>query len=224
MHAYLILGYQKSKRDALAAEICIQLGIDRIDSAVSFFEKTIGIEEVRGIQRQLIFKPLKSKQKAVIIPVDSGITIEAQNALLKTLEEPPANTVVILTAPTIESVLPTIISRCFIKETSEAPRFSQTELNGAGEILSRLPTMKIGEKLRLAQDVAKDKETALVWLGTFILAAKNTLIERIQEGKNDASQLKTHYQTVCSLQSSYKTITSTNASVRLVIENLLISL
>ena len=77
--------------------------------------KAIPIETIRELQRFLSLKiPGSSDAKharAIIIEDAQQLTTEAQNALLKTLEEPPNDTIIVLTATSTESVLPTIQSR-----------------------------------------------------------------------------------------------------------------
>jgi replication-associated recombination protein RarA len=75
--------------------------------------KAIGIEPIRELEHFLSLKvPGTGTLKRVIIIQDSQLLgVEAQNALLKTLEEPPADTVIIMTAPSPQSLLPTIQSR-----------------------------------------------------------------------------------------------------------------
>jgi hypothetical protein len=80
---------------------------------VSTNGKAIGIEPIRELEHFLSLKvPGSDTLKRVIIIQDSQLLgIEAQNALLKTLEEPPSDTVIIMTAPSQASLLPTIQSR-----------------------------------------------------------------------------------------------------------------
>lgn len=77
--------------------------------------KAIGIEAVREIERFLSLKVPGSDRPAhnrpVVIENAHLLTAEAQNALLKTLEEPPAGTFIILTAGSEQALLPTIRSR-----------------------------------------------------------------------------------------------------------------
>src|SRR3989338_7246452 len=84
----------------------------------SFYESTpspsIGIEEVRKIIHTLITKPFQSKNRLITITEFDKATVEAQNALLKVLEEPPSNTYFILGAHRLERILKTVISRCQI--------------------------------------------------------------------------------------------------------------
>jgi DNA polymerase-3 subunit delta' len=82
-------------------------------SIVSADGKAIGIEPIRELEHFLSLKvPGTRAIKRIIIIEDSQLlTTEAQNALLKTLEEPPQDTVLILTAPSAKQLLPTIQSR-----------------------------------------------------------------------------------------------------------------
>jgi hypothetical protein len=74
---------------------------------------TISIDAIRELQHFLQLKTLGTKplRRAVIIEHAEGLTIEAQNAFLKLLEEPPADTILVLTADNQRALLPTILSR-----------------------------------------------------------------------------------------------------------------
>ncbi|HXL02526.1 MAG TPA: DNA polymerase III subunit delta' [Candidatus Atribacteria bacterium] len=76
------------------------------------------IDEIRSFVRWLNFKPIMGKMKVGIIEEAEKLNEEAANCLLKTLEEPPKDTVVILITSHRASLLPTIISRCQIIEFS----------------------------------------------------------------------------------------------------------
>ena len=75
--------------------------------------KAIGIELIRQLEHFLSLKvPLQNDYNRAVIIADSHLlTIEAQNALLKTLEEPPDGTIIILTASQEKALLPTVRSR-----------------------------------------------------------------------------------------------------------------
>jgi len=82
------------------------------------------VEEVRGskgkillpvikeIRSHLAIKPLAGKRKGILILEAQQMNIESQNALLKSLEEPPASVTFVLTAPNPKLLLPTVTSRC----------------------------------------------------------------------------------------------------------------
>lgn len=71
-----------------------------------------GIEEIRQLQEQLRFKPQQAKKKIFIIDEVHMLTKEAFNALLKTLEEPPAHLLFILATTEAHKLPATILSRC----------------------------------------------------------------------------------------------------------------
>ncbi len=77
-------------------------------------EKSIGVDEIRYQVCEDVFIKPYSDHKIYIIPDGELMTIQAQNALLKTLEEPPAYTVIIILTSNIDAFLPTIISRCIV--------------------------------------------------------------------------------------------------------------
>src|SRR5213082_256397 len=71
-----------------------------------------GIDEIRGLRETVKYVPASSKFKIYIIDEVHMLTKEAFNALLKTLEEPPAHVKFMFATTEPEKVLPTILSRC----------------------------------------------------------------------------------------------------------------
>lgn len=87
--------------------------------------RNITIAQVRALQKRLITRPTAGTKRAVIIDPVDDLEQGACNALLKTLEEPPAGTVFLLVAHQPAKLLPTIRSRCRVL------RFSQAAGNGS---------------------------------------------------------------------------------------------
>lgn len=74
---------------------------------------SIGIDEIRQqLVDDVTIRPYESKYKVYIVNDAHKLTLQAQNALLKTIEEPPAYAVILLLADNPDSLLPTISSRC----------------------------------------------------------------------------------------------------------------
>ncbi len=71
-----------------------------------------GIDDIRELRDGIKFSPVKSKYKIFIIDECHQLSKDAANALLKTLEEPPAHAVFVLATTEIHKMIPTIISRC----------------------------------------------------------------------------------------------------------------
>ena len=75
-------------------------------------ENSIGVGDIRKMRADVRVKPYSAAHKIYIIPDAEKMTPAAQNALLKTLEEPPAYAVLLLLADGTSAFLPTIMSRC----------------------------------------------------------------------------------------------------------------
>lgn len=74
---------------------------------------SISVDDIRvQINEDIQVKPYSGKYKIYIVPDADLMTVQAQNALLKTIEEPPAYAVIFLLTENAESLLPTICSRC----------------------------------------------------------------------------------------------------------------
>jgi DNA polymerase-3 subunit delta' len=75
-------------------------------------KKEIGVERARDVKRFVQLKPLRDRFKLAVIDDAHMLTVAAQNALLKTLEEPPDRSCLILVANNPDALLPTVRSRC----------------------------------------------------------------------------------------------------------------
>lgn len=70
------------------------------------------VDQVRQLQRRLALAPYEARYRVAVMPRFQEASESAANALLKTLEEPPSQVILLLTANSRESLLPTIVSRC----------------------------------------------------------------------------------------------------------------
>lgn len=94
---------------------CIQFQTDNHPDViyVTHSKEGIGVDDIREqINGTVQVKPYSSPYKIYIVDEAEKMTIQAQNALLKTLEEPPAYVVILLLTTRSDSFLPTILSRC----------------------------------------------------------------------------------------------------------------
>jgi len=128
----------------------------------------IKISQIRELQNFLSYRPSVGKIKAAIIDNVEVMTNSAQGCLLKTLEEPPGNSLLILVSSQPETLLPTIYSRC------EVVKFSQVSSNEIKDylaskniseekanLLTNLSQGKAGKALNLLEDpdrIKKEKE------------------------------------------------------------------
>ena len=82
---------------------------------IIYVPSTIGVEEIRDrIVETVQVKPYQGPYKIYIVEEAEKLTVQAQNVLLKTIEEPPAYVVFMLLTSSTEALLPTILSRCVL--------------------------------------------------------------------------------------------------------------
>ena len=118
-HAYMFEGIDGIGKKKLSQELAkILLDTENVESTPDYINihpdgNSIKISQIRKLQTDIIVKPHK-QYKIYIINQAESMTIEAQNALLKTLEEPPEYAIIILITSNKESLLDTIKSRCEI--------------------------------------------------------------------------------------------------------------
>ena len=216
MHTYLIVSRNQNAREAYAVSMSKGWNIHDLDLIFLEKEGSIGIEDVRNFQKQLMLKPIKSIDKAAIIKNAHNITIEAQNALLKTLEEPPNHTYVFLTAETGNTLLPTILSRTSIITLKN----EGTAVENVEQITLQLDTAisgTVGDKLKLAETLSTNKETSLQWLESAIHVLRNTMLEQTENASAYIAILE-------SLQQTYTTIKTTNVNLRFTLEILFLTI
>lgn len=119
-HAHLIAGEDgvgKGKLANILAKFILNGDLDReyVDIINYSSEKSsFGVDDVRDIIEEVYKKPFEKDKKVIIINEGNKLTIQAQNALLKTIEEPPKGVYIIILCESLELILDTIKSRCEI--------------------------------------------------------------------------------------------------------------
>jgi DNA polymerase-3 subunit delta' len=132
-HAYLFSGYEGVGKKLTALTLakalnCREHEDDSCDRCVSCHKindgnhpdvriiepdgQFIKIDQIRTLQRDIGYKPYEGKRKVYIIDHAETLRPEAANALLKTLEEPTSDSLIILVTANVYALLPTVISRC----------------------------------------------------------------------------------------------------------------
>lgn len=154
---------------------------------------SLKIEQIRQLQRKIQEKPIISSKKIYIIDNADKMTIEAQNCLLKTLEEPPEFAILILIGSNESSFLDTIKSRCIILH------FEQIENKDLKEFLNKNFEIQVNDDvLKIFQGSIgkavelKDKIEEYAQIGNMLkqLNAKDmlsivTMAKPIYEAKED---------------------------------------
>jgi len=107
----LIVGGTEEKRKSSALESARKIS-SVFDTSLIDTREASGIDTIRSINQKLTRRPFDSPYQSIILLEVQNLTIEAQNAFLKSLEETSPSAQIFLTSPTAESLLSTVVSRC----------------------------------------------------------------------------------------------------------------
>lgn len=156
-HAFLVTGKEGSGKKTLARELAMALNCENRDANIPCHscktcrrikdgnytdiytlrregtKATVGVEQVRTFKSSIMLSPVESQYKVYVIEDTERLTVQAQNALLTFLEEPPRNTYILLLALSADSILTTIKSRT---QLIKMERFEPQELKKYVEALS----------------------------------------------------------------------------------------
>lgn len=130
--------------------------------------RAIRIGAIRELERQASLRPVMARRKVFVLDEAERMTGEAPQAFLKTLEEPPAATVIILILPRARAVPATVLSRCQVVRF--APRDdagAATARAQARELLAEVRAQGVDALFRRTERLERDKAEALVdayWL------------------------------------------------------------
>lgn len=187
LHAYMLIGPKGSGKSDLAKKIAFALlgqSENHPDLVMLRPEKGyISVDQIRDLQSALKTKAVIAPIRVVIIEQANTMNERAQNAFLKTLEEPEA-TVFVLLSETEDGILPTIRSRCLLLKMPVCSR---------DEITARLKAMEIPrDKAELCASIARGSfGSALEWAqDEALFALRRSTIEgmrRLFSGKTDDS-------------------------------------
>lgn len=213
MSSYLIIGGNEQQRQEEIARISQRYQVSRFDQ-IKLPEGRI--DQVRQLQHQLHLKSYSSKVRLAIIDQAEKLTIPAQNALLKLLEEPPANAMIILASPTVNPLLPTVVSRCqIIKLRSDPDRPDQETYNSGLMILDSILKARVGERVKIATEISASREKAVEFCQTQLFIWR----DRIKQTPAAPGNQK-RVQTIRRIQRALHLLEA-NVNPKLTIENLL---
>lgn len=183
MQSILIIGGNLAKRREKAITELSNYQIANLDTLIVEGKNSIGIDKVRELEKWAFRKPHSGRYKAALIFEAEKLTHTAQNALLKTLEEPPKNTLIILTSPKEDLLLPTIVSRCkIIKLKSETEiSLSKKKITQLLNYLISLLNCGVGERIKKAEDLINTKEETTLFLDQLIFLLRELLLSKLSK-------------------------------------------
>lgn len=218
LHSILVWGAtaeaRLQKALKLAEDFLGHTTINHPDFILVEAQKSIQISQIRQLQQRLQLKPYSGKVKVALINEADLLTLPAQHSLLKTLEEPPENSIIILTAQTKEFLLTTIISRCFLVSLSEkTPVLDEETAVQQQEITQKILSSTPGERILLAEKYVYNKDQAVDFCSGQLFFWRSRLREKKSLQAVQAIRL---------IQASLRFLKA-NVNPRLVVANLLIS-
>jgi len=172
-------------------------------------KKHISLDQVRILKKQIFQKPFNQGLKAVIIKEAHMLTIQAQNALLKVLEEPPAKAIIILNCLEKNSLLPTILSRSII---INAQKISTTKEESFSPIYDK-NFKSILEDISYVEDYEQ-------WIDYQIRSHHKKLLDSLKNKNSHSVNISRHIDSFVEA----KKMIQANVSPKFVLYNLVFSL
>jgi DNA polymerase III delta prime subunit len=163
MHAYLISGSGTKTIEEKIQSLLTEWSVSVFDTLTLEKEeerKEISISQIRGMTQQLQLSPTNGPFTVAVIKNAHLMTIPAQNAILKILEEPPAKAKIILTTSMTDALLPTIISRCEKCSVRTVENIHDTT-SLTLEYLFRFETQSLSHTLAQISEYTNTREEAL---------------------------------------------------------------
>lgn len=151
-------------------------------------EKSIKISHIRDLQVVLSVKPLTKLGRVVIITPANILTLPAQQALLKLLEEPPESTQLILTVNSRQSLLPTILSRCLIENVQTGPLDLERQTDEPGLIKQIIALKSTKEKVELIQSLPNKRDDLLALLLTELQRSMADELQ-VEQGSKEVAKI-----------------------------------
>lgn len=172
MHSFIISGDTREKRQTYIQNEYTKKATKSYDIVtLSLENNSIGIEDVRTFQKRLTLVPYASAFTIGIIHDADHLTHEAQQALLKTLEEPPPHVLLYLETQSDESLLPTIRSRCqHIVVASDHDAIENDETVDLQ--LTHLLGSSFASRAIIIDEIASTRDSALLFIQNAILSAR----------------------------------------------------
>lgn len=211
MHAFLIIG---SDTDAIQKECVSRIDAWKIsawDTIRIAQDGTVGIEMIRDFERELALTARNSPAKVGVLTDMDRLTPEAQNALLKTLEEPPPNTYIIGTTRNPEALLPTIGSRMSVVRLTDVSPVTDIAYR---TLLQKLLSESPGKRLNMLDPYTATRDDAKNFITAMLAAGRDELLE------HPSPKLAAFIRNLLTAQSQL----SVNVNPKLVVDNAVLHL
>ena len=190
----------------------------------------VRIAQIRAVQQALHLRPVEGGRRVVVIADAEWLNLEAQNALLRTLEEPPPGTHFVLVTASPSGLAPTVRSRCqrvtFAAERPPAPDSAEApEAERAlAERLSALPRTSIPELLDWAEEFRGARAVAAAGALELLGVASAFLHAGVIRDASDPGAAGARLAAWQTLRACRRALVQRNANPQLVAERALLAL
>ncbi len=218
MANFLIVGGNLKSRQKKIEEIYQKEKSQKIEKDPDTFvlesQESAGIDQTRNLKHWLSLKPYSLPPKVAIISEAQNLTPEAQASLGKILEEPPGETLIILASPNLETLLPTISSRCQTVNLPPQPEISlsEEEKKDYQSLLEKILKSSPGERIKFVEGI-KGRDEAENFCQIQLFLWREILL------KNPNLEIS---KIIRQIQKTLKLLKA-NVNYRLALENLLFS-
>jgi len=212
-HSILITGGNQNTRLQTAKDISSSSLTPNPDQLTLDGQTSITIKQVRQLETFLSRKPYQNPFKIILVLQAEKLTLPAQHALLKTLEEPPPNSLIFLLTANSKNLLETIISRCQLIQLTSTSKLDKKELTANQHLYTQITRSSPGQRIALAQTQSSTKDIALSTCLHQLIYLRSLQLE------NPKSYLT---QTLKNLDFSIRKITA-NSNPRLTLESLFLT-
>ncbi|PIR42670.1 hypothetical protein CO058_00435 [candidate division WWE3 bacterium CG_4_9_14_0_2_um_filter_35_11] len=229
MQTLIITSENKESRDAFITE---NYKLSEIDGNSMLIEseggKKISIAQARELIKFASLRPLNSTQKVAIIKDAQLMTVEAQNSLLKLIEEPPEYLQIVLSVDNPKNLIDTVLSRCIITRIKN-PQKSSTSFSSGDSFdeFIEVISMDIGERFdwfSSSKSKFKDRVFAVEFLKNWQMFLRNMLLDSLGKNGNSINlSTKACQENLIYLMEVVEKIRSNNANVSMGIESFLIN-
>jgi DNA polymerase III delta' subunit len=155
-------------------------------------ESKLGIAQIRSVIHQVLLRPIESSHKVVIFQEADRMTPDAQNALLKILEEPPKGVYFLLITKDLSGLLPTVISRCQrlvlgLSETSIVSPQEREEIQS--RLIQLLEDAQTTHAALLPDWTSTKKDEALIEIDELVLIFRDLLVIKTEPSQTASLKL-----------------------------------
>ncbi len=182
MHSFTIISWSEKQRSSQREKILNQFKVPSFQRII-LGASNQSIKAIKEAQKLLYYSTHHNQKQALIILSLEKFSLVAQQSLLKTIEEPPINTIIILEAQNQEQILPTILSRSQVIFLPDRPVLNLSQEKEITQFWQRFLTKNtLVHRLNQASSLVKQikkRDNLIIWLDQQIIFFHSLLRKKL---------------------------------------------